>query len=360
MTREARKVDHLKHAMVIPDGPAPTGFGDLALVHNCLPELAMGDVDLSVECAGMRLAHPVIINAMTGGAEKLTEVNARLAELARRTHSVMALGSGFAAVENPAVISSYNVVRKVNPDGIIWANIGAYASIEDAIKVVEMVGANALQIHLNAAQEVFMTEGDSDFSGWLRQIEKIASAVSVPVIVKETGCGMAMEQVRSLVSAGVRAIDVGGSGGSNFIAIESARTGRNLHNEVLAWGIPTAISAIEAAAVLPAGVDLIVSGGVRSPLDVMKSLAVGASAVGIATPFLRLAETEGVDSAVQLLEELIATLRKGMLLLGKRNVAELKTAPVIISGYTAEWIRARGLEPERFAQRANRIGGKSP
>ena len=359
MTRQSRKTDHLKQALALSDGPVATGFAELTLVHNCLPETAGASVSLQTECAGFRLTHPVIINAMTGGAPELAQVNARLAEIALRTQSVLAVGSQFVAIEFPEVAESFAVVRRLNPSGLIWANIGAYADTESAKQVVDMIGADALQIHLNAAQEACMAEGDGDYRGWLRHIEKLVRQLSVPVIVKETGCGMAMEQVRMLSEVGVKAIDVGGVGGTNFIAIESARTDLPASEGFLTWGIPTAISALEASEVLPRGVDLIVSGGVRTPLDALKSFAVGAAAVGLAAPFLRLSEGCGVESAVLWLENYLKTMKNGILMLGHRSPQELITHPIVITGQVAQWLTARGIPPEKFGLRPGLRGEKN-
>ena len=337
--------------MALEDGPADSGFGDLTLVHNCLPGLHIADIRLETECAGLSLQHPVIINAMTGGAAALLEVNARLAEVALETGAVIAVGSQFAGIGNPEAARSFRVVREVNPKGMIWANIGAYTDPDTALRAVDMIGADALQVHLNAAQEIIMTEGDADFSGWLEQIEKMARRLPVPVIVKETGCGMAGEQIRSLASAGVRAVDVGGAGGTNFIAVEATRAGRTLPADWLAWGIPTAMSAMEAASVLPAGMDLIVSGGVRTPLDALKSFAVGAAAVAVAAPVLRLVEQEGVAAAVEWVRNYLEMMRKGMQLLGRSSVRDTAAHPLVVTGRTAEWMKARGISRRQFACR---------
>jgi isopentenyl-diphosphate delta-isomerase len=287
----------------------------------------------------------------------LTQANGRLAEVAKRTGSLMAVGSQFAALEFPEVAESFRVVRNVNPAGLIWANIGAYAAVEDALRVVDMIEADALQVHLNAAQEISMLEGDGDFTGWLRRIEEMVRHLQVPVIVKETGCGMAMEQIRLIAATGVKAIDVGGAGGTNFIAIEAARTGRTLPGDLLGWGIPTAVSLLEAAEVLPHGVDLIASGGVRSPIDALKSFAVGAAAVGIAAPVLRLSEQGGVDAAVVWLQEYLATLKQGIMLLGKISIRDVAAHPVVITGRVAQWMEERGISTQKYARRSTEEGG---
>lgn len=348
--RQSRKLDHIKYALSLPDGPADSGFGDISLIHNCLPDLAWQDISLATDVCGLKLSHPVLINAITGGTQDVIKVNAGLAEVAKRTNSAMAVGSQFAALEDKNVSESYQIVRRVNPDGIVFANVGAYVTPAQARQAVDMVGADALQIHLNAAQEMFMAEGDRDFRGYLATIAKVINHVQVPVIVKEVGCGIAREQAELLRTAGVRAIDVGGAGGTNFVAIEAARSGSSVE-ESLHWGIPTVISAIEVSSVLFGEVDLIVSGGVRSALDVIKAMAIGAAAVGIASPLVRRMYTEGIDAAVTWLENVLCLVKQGMLLTGAKDRESLKEIPFVLSGFSREWLTARNIDVIQYANR---------
>lgn len=354
--RQSRKLEHLKYCMLLKDGPAINGFEDFSLIHNCLPNLALDEVSLSCTVAGLKLAHPIIINAITGGGQEVAEVNKRLAEFAHITGSAMAVGSQYAAFENPEVESSYKIVNKYNPNGIIFANLGAHASPKQAQQAVKMVDAKAIQIHLNVAQELMMEEGDRNFAGYRENIAAIVDKVSVPVIVKEVGCGMAMEQVKALVETGVKALDVGGAGGTNFLAIEAARTNNELAPEVLKWGVPTAISAVEASENLPTHVDLIVSGGIRSPLEVVKSLVLGGKAVGIAAPIVKLTHQNNLESAQESFEAFLSQIKQFMVLLGAKNISELATVPIIISGYSREWLTARGINIVKYGTRNKKHG----
>ncbi|VBB06170.1 fmn-dependent dehydrogenase [Lucifera butyrica] len=349
--RQSRKLDHLKYSLTLEDGPTPNGFSDFTLVHHALPDIASNEVDLRSRCAGLPLSHPVIINAITGGAGDVTEINGMLAELARATQTAMAVGSQFAAVECPAVEESYKVVRKNNPDGIIFANIGAHATIQEARQVVAMIEADAIQVHLNVAQEMVMLEGDRDFSHYIENIAAIVAAVKVPVIVKEVGCGISKEAAEELVRAGVKTIDVGGAGGTNFMAIESARSQTGLDSELLTWGIPTAISAVEVASILPVGADFIISGGIRTPLEAVKSLALGGAAVGMATPFIKRLQSSGLKSTVHWLEDFLAGMKRYMVLVGARTIEDLRQIPVVITGYSRDWLTAREIHIEQYATR---------
>lgn len=349
--RQSRKLDHLKYGLALSDGPGTNGFEDIAVIHNCLPELAFNEIKLDTTLLGFHLSHPVIVNAITGGADDVTEINRNLAEFCRITDCVMAVGSQYSALEDAAVQNSYGVVRQVNPDGIIFANLGAYATVEQAKRAVGMIDANALQIHLNVAQEMFMAEGDRDFSGYLRNIAAIVASVGVPVIVKEVGNGMAREQAQQLVQAGVAGIDVGGVGGTNFVAIEAARAQQSLPPTTLAWGIPTAVSAIEVASILPSTVDLIVSGGVRTALDVVKSLACGGSAVGMAAPVLRAICRQGMAAAVDWFNALSMEIRRYLLLCGAATPRQLAAVPLVITGPSRDWLSAREINITSYAVR---------
>lgn len=349
--RQSRKLDHLTFSRELGDGPGYGCFSDLTLIHNCLPELSWQEIRLDTSIAGIPLRHPVIINAITGGAADVTDVNHRLAELAKLTGAAMAVGSQYAALENREVWASYEIVRRVHEDGVLMANLGAHATVAQARIAVEMIGANALQIHLNAAQELFMTEGDRDFRGYLDNISAIATKIGVPVIVKEVGCGIAREAALQLAAAGIHCIDVGGRGGTNFVAIEAARAQQSLPGEMAAWGIPTAVSALETASVLPPHMDMIVSGGIRTPLDAVKALVSGGRAVAMAGSFIRLLHDRDVPAGAAWLEAFLLDMRRLMLLAGAASIDDLYRVPFIVSGYAREWLTARNIDTKQYANR---------
>lgn len=347
--RQSRKLDHLKYSLALSDGPNGSGFADISLVHNCLPNLSFDDIDLSTSIAGIPLSHPLIINAITGGANDVAPINGRIAEFARLTNAAMAVGSQFAALECPEVQHSYKVVRERNPDGIIFANLGAYVTPDQAQMAVDMVEAQGIQIHLNVAQEIMMAEGDRNFSGYLSNIEKIVNKVNVPVMVKEVGCGIAREQAIMLAAIGIRVIDVGGTGGTNFLAIEAARRQLETNLETLSWGIPTIISAVETISVLPKHVDMMVSGGIRSSLDVIKALALGGVATGMATPIVKMLYEKDMNYAVKWFQQFLHEIQCYMLLLGSSNLKEIRDTPLVISGYSKEWLTIRGIDVTKYA-----------
>lgn len=349
--RQSRKLDHIHHTLQLADGPGTTGFADITLIHNSLPNIAWEDITLATSLADFTLTHPVIINAITGGAVDVTEINGKLAQFAKITGSAMAVGSQYSALENSMVWESYQIVRRENPDGIIIANLGAHASSEQARIAVDMIGADAIQIHLNAAQEIIMAEGDRDFRGYLDNIAEIVSHVQVPVFVKEVGCGIAREAAADLADTGIRAIDVGGMGGTNFLAIEAARSQAHLPEELLSWGIPTTISALEVLSILPPSVQLIVSGGVRTPLDMIKSMAFGGSAVAMAAPVLRIISEHGVVYAAEWFEKFLHTGRRYMMLVGAKEPKDLLTVPFQVTGFSREWLMNRSIDTTQYATR---------
>ena len=248
--------------------------------------LGLENISLNTKIGELSLSSPIFINAMTGGGgEQTLKINQELAIVANEFGMAMAVGSQMSAFENPEEAETYRVVRKENPNGIIIGNFGSEASLDDAKRAIDMVEANALQIHLNVIQELTMPEGDRDFSGALKRIEDIIHGIEVPIIVKEVGFGMNQEVGSKLSSIGVQIVDVGGFGGTNFAKIENKRRKRLLRF-FDQWGISTAASIIEAK-YSGSKVDIIASGGIQNSLDVAKSIALGANLAGISGYFLK-------------------------------------------------------------------------
>ncbi|MFZ5828081.1 MAG: type 2 isopentenyl-diphosphate Delta-isomerase [Bacillota bacterium] len=333
-------------------GLAGPGWDEVHLVHQSLPELALNEIDLSTAVAGVRLGSPVIINAMTGGAPGVEAINRDLAVAARELGLAMALGSQTAGLKEPAVASTYRVVREVNPGGVFLANVSAEASVAQARAAVEMVEADLLQIHLNAPQELQMAEGDRDFRGQIERISLIVQELEVPVVVKECGFGLSKESTRLLYQAGVRAVDLSGRGGTNFAWIEMARReGEDLDPGLTHWGIPTACALAEVAALELPGLDLIASGGIAYGSEAAKALALGACAVGVAGGVLKRQQEGGLQATRRYLERLLDDLRAAVLLAGARDLPALQRRPVVLTGGVGEWCRLRGVDLTGLANR---------
>ena len=344
MQRAKRKLEHIKYALELGDGPASTHLADLRFLHNCLPEVNPADIDLSVQILGKRLRLPFFIDAITGSTDAVTDINRKLAQVAAQLGIGLAVGSQFGAVRSGSGLSSYSVVREELPDGLVMGNLSALATPEQAQAAVAMLQADALEVHLNAAQELWMAEGDKDYAGLLANMERMRAALSVPVVVKETGCGIAAEQYRLLAAKGFTAFDCAGSGGTNFPAIEARRQGLTLPEEFASWGVSTCWSLLDAQSVLPKTALLLASGGVRTAADVARALALGADAVGITSPVLALVLEHGVSAAVKYLQQLAEELQKYLLLLGCPRPYALRSVPLVILGETRAFIDSRGYE----------------
>jgi isopentenyl-diphosphate Delta-isomerase len=348
MTRAKRKWEHIKYALLETEKNSH-GFSDVSFIHQSLPEIALKDVSLNHRVGELSLGSPIFINAMTGGGgNRTTEINGHLAIIARELGLAMAVGSQMSALKDSTERISYQIVRKENPSGIIFANIGSEATVDQASMAVEMIEANALQIHLNVVQEITMPEGDRNFSGALLRIEEIVNRLNIPVIVKEVGFGMSMEAVTKLQSIGVSVIDIGGFGGTNFASIENARRDETLSffNE---WGIPTAISIVEAKSISPS-LPVFASGGINNSLDVVKSIALGADSVGMAGFFLKQLLESGVDETIVKTRKIHDEIKFMMLALGSQNIKTLQKVPLIISGYTHHWLNERGIDTKKYSQ----------
>ena len=362
ITIQRRKDEHIALADAQYKTRENSDFDTLRFMPNALPQLALEEVDSSVRVLENKAAgnaftwrSPLYINAMTGGSAYAQKINAQLARVAAKTGVAMASGSLSAALKDSALAGTFSVIRSENPSGFVMANVSAGTRADDSLRAVKMLQANALQVHLNAAQELVMPEGDRDFRNWLHNIERIVRACEaegVPVIVKETGCGMTACDVLRLRDVGVRAVDVSGRGGTNFVAIENARRSggscarnscarnscarnscarnscaRSDYDYLASWGLTTVESLLNirnCEALKADPVEIFASGGVRSPLDVVRALALGASGVGVAGEFLHTLMHEGEDALTQQIADWQEQIRVIMALLGCKNVADLR------------------------------------
>lgn len=312
-----------------------TGFEDYRFLHQALPEINLADVDPSIALWGKSLKAPLIISSMVGGVEAAEQINRNLARAAQETGIGMGLGSQRAAIENPEVAATYRV-RDVAPGILLFANLGAVQlnygyGVDECRRVVEMIEADALVLHLNPLQEALQAEGNTDFSGLLAKIEQVCRQLPVPVVVKEVSWGISEEVARKLSEVGVAAIEVGGAGGTSWSEVERHRTltdmGQNIAEVFRSWGIPTAESIRMARRGAP-GLAIIASGGIRTGLEVAKAIALGAEAAGLAAPLFKAASisSEAVQVAIQ---EVIETLRIAMFCLGVAGLKDLQNSSLL-------------------------------
>ncbi len=337
-----RKLDHLNNSIESNDGPGTSGFEDIFIIHQALPGLSWHEIDTEINLFGKKLSMPLIINALTGGPPQTLKINKTIAEAAKESKVGMAVGSQSLAVKNPKLKDSFKIARKVNPDGLIIANVSSNVNPKIAIEAVEMIQADVLQLHLNPAQELFMEEGDRDFKYIHENIAKIIENCPVEVILKEVGFGISLETAEILSDIGVKWIDIGGSGGTNFIDIETKRSTEKYTSPPIQWGIPTAASILEIRK-LKNDINIIASGGIRNSLDMLKCFALGVNAVAVAAPILKLAVNEGVDSLNKYLTHHQQDLKKLLLLSGVKKPCEMKKENVILTGKLREWQLQRNL-----------------
>ena len=286
-----------------------TGLEDYQFIHQALPEIDLDSVDLSTSLFGKRLEAPLVISSMVGGIEAAKQINQNLARAAQVLGVAMGVGSQRCAIDDPSTASTYRV-RGVAPDILLFANLGAIQlnngyGVDECRRAVEMIEADALILHLNPLQEALQPGGNTNFAGLLRKIEEVCHKLPVPVIVKEVGCGISEDAARKLASAGVAGIEVSGAGGTSWSEVERHRNHGQISHDVAAsfaaWGIPTAESIKMVRQGAP-NLNIIASGGIRTGLDVAKSIALGADAAGIATSLLK-AATDSAESVIEVLQE---------------------------------------------------------
>jgi isopentenyl-diphosphate Delta-isomerase len=323
---------------------ASTYLEFVRLVHNALPEIDYTDIETSCIFMDRRFSAPLIIDSMTGGTPEARKINERLGKLAQEYDIPMGLGSQRAGLKSEELASTYSVARKNAPHAFLIANIGGAQlskglTVSEVEKIVEMIRADALVIHLNPLQELIQPEGEPRYSGVLEQIAKLAMHLNLPVMVKEVGAGISREVASRLEMAGVSAINIAGSGGTSWAGVEkiradAARNRIKIHLGELFWdwGIPTAISLIEAKRAVKT--PIIASGGLRNGLEVAKCIALGADMCAMAYPFL-LAAAQSLDNLFEYMNLLLAELKSTMFLLGSKNIEMLKSSRYILTGALA-------------------------
>lgn len=329
---QIRKADHLRICLDedVQCRDVTNGLEHYRFVHNCLPDLDRDDINLSTSFLGKPLGAPILISSMTGGTEIAKQINQRLAAIAQHYKLAMGVGSQRVAVENPQVADTF-AMRAIAPDAVLFANLGAVQlnyryGIDECLRVIEQLEADALILHLNPLQECVQTKGDTNFRGLLDKIAGLCEKLPVPVIVKEVGNGISAPIAQKLIAAGVAAIDVAGAGGTSWAKVESERATddkqRRLGATFADWGIPTAECIVAVRSTSP-DIPLIASGGLRNGLEIAKTIALGADLAGLAFPFLQ-AANESEEALHALADVLIAEITTVLFCTGNATLAELK------------------------------------
>lgn len=336
--RIERKKEHVENYLKT-SYKGDTLFGDIFIEHNAIPELNFDEIDISAEFLGKKIDAPIIINAMTGGTEFAGGINQDLSLLAKQFNIPMAVGSETILMcEEEACRDSFKIVRdNIGRDGVAIANLNGFATVEDVKEALEVVDGNAIQIHLNTAQELSMAEGDRDFRGIMDNIKKIKENIDKPIIIKEVGFGISKDVASRLYDIGIRYIDIAGYGGTNFIEIENLRNMSIDLTELYPWGIPTAYALIKCRE-LPNDLNITCSGGVKTSTEIVKALILGANQVGISGELLAYLVHGGYDNAEKYLEGIIYKIKMIMLLMGKQNLQELRRAKYKVTGKLKDMI----------------------
>ncbi|MGB2954356.1 MAG: type 2 isopentenyl-diphosphate Delta-isomerase [Anaerolineales bacterium] len=293
----SRKADHIRINLEqnVRSG-LTTGLENYRFVHQALPELNLDDIRLDLSLFGKDLAAPLFISSMTGGTEDAGTINRNLAAAAQETGIPLGVGSQRAALEDPDLADTFQV-RDTAPDILLFANLGAVQlnyglSVEDCRQAVNMIGADALILHLNPLQEAVMPDGNTRFAGLLDKIEGVCKTLDVPVIIKEVGWGFSRQAAVQLKNAGVSALDVAGAGGTSWTKVEMHRAEtdpqRKIASAFVDWGIPTAETVQIVHSAVPE-LPIFASGGLRNGVDIAKCITLGAVMGGLAGPFLKAA-----------------------------------------------------------------------
>jgi isopentenyl-diphosphate delta-isomerase len=320
---------------------------DVVLLHSALPELDYDNVDLGTTFLKAKFSAPIIIDSMTGGTDEATIINKRLGQIAEKYGLGMGLGSQRAGLRSEKLVESYSVARTVAPNAFLIANIGGAQlaeglTKEEVFRIIKMIDANALAIHLNPLQELIQPEGEPKFAGVLTKIQDLINAVDIPVIVKEVGSGISDEVAIRLEQIGTNCINVAGSGGTSWAGIEKIRAD-NVHDYIKGelgklfwdWGIPTALSILMTSRKVK--IPVIASGGLRNGMEIAKSIVLGADMGAMAYPFLKKASEseEQLDEFTQLV---IAQLKSTMYLVGSKDIKSLKNTRYILKDNLASML----------------------
>jgi isopentenyl-diphosphate delta-isomerase len=337
-----------------------TGFEDIRLIHKALPEIDLDEVSTETTLFSKKLAAPLIISAITGGTVEAAKINEVLAEVAEEKQIGIGVGSQRIAIDQPETIPTFSIVREKAPSTFVMGNLGCPQlslgwGVQETEKCIEMIDADAIALHMNPLQEAVQVNGDTNYRGVYNQVKVLHKSINTPLVMKETGAGIAWEDAVKMQKAGASGLEISGVGGTSwsaveyYIAKEVEKQGREYLGEAFwNWGIPTAISVVETSK--KTDLTIISSGGIRTGVEIAKSISLGAHIGGIAKPFLEKA-VQGQDALTEYVDNIIKEIKVTMFLVGAKNVDELKKVPVIVMGKTAEWLKLRGFDLTSYTHR---------
>ena len=327
-----RKDEHIRYAL--EHRSKYNSFDEVELVHCSIPKYNLEEIELKTRFAGCEFAVPFFINAITGGSENARKINQKLARVANECGILFVTGSYSAALKN-VQDDSFEIVKRENPDLKLATNIGIDKDYEAGIKAIEALDPLFLQIHVNLMQELIMVEGSRNFGEWENNLQKFVQNIKIPIVLKEVGFGMTEATVKKGIELGIKTFDISGRGGTSFAFIENMRRENGLHY-LDNWG-QTTVSCLLNLKNYVDKVEVIASGGVRNPLDIVKSLVLGAKAVGISKVILELAVKYEVEKVIEIVENWKNECRMIMCALNANNIEELRNVKYILYGKTLEF-----------------------
>ena len=342
---ESRKEDHIEICSKEDVEIETDYFRMIKFFHKAAPEVDLDNISIETDFLGKKIRAPIMVSAITGGYEGANEINKRLASSTEEVGIPLGVGSQRPALEDEGLRKSYETIREFSPP-IVIGNIGAPQlieqgdkppfGVEEARAALDMINGDHLAVHFNFLQEVIQPEGDHDAEGILEALSELTEEVSV--IAKETGGGISSDMAQQLKDTGVKAIDVGGMGGTSFSAVEYFRTKKRskkeLAEELWDWGIPTPASILECRKTVD--LPLIATGGIRNGVQAAKAIALGADVAGIAGGVLPYV-TRSKDDTVKYLQNVIEGLKSTMFLLGCETLEDLRKRRVVITGELRDW-----------------------
>lgn len=320
-----RKDEHIKYALKYQS--PYNSFDDMELIHHSLPDYDLSEIDLHTHFAGRDFEFPFYINAMTGGSEKGRAVNQKLAQISQATGLVMVTGSYSAALKNPHDDSYPN--KEEFPELLLATNIGIDKPYELGLQTIHEIQPIFLQVHVNLMQELLMPEGEREFRQWKENLADYATKMPVPIILKEVGFGMDLKTIEEAHKLGIKTVDISGRGGTSFAYIENQRGyNRSYLDE---WGQSTVQTLLNAQPMIDK-IEILASGGVRHPLDIVKCLVLGAKAVGVSRAILELVEKYSVEEVITIINGWKDDLRLIMCALNCKTIAELRQVDYLLYG----------------------------
>ena len=327
-----RKDEHIRYAL--EHRSEYNSFDEVELVHCSIPKYNLEEIELKTRFAGCEFAVPFFINAITGGSVNARKVNQKLARVANECGILFVTGSYSAALKN-VQDDSFEIVKRENPGLKLATNIGIDKDYEAGIKAIEALDPLFLQVHVNLMQELIMVEGSRNFGEWENNLQKFVQNINIPIVLKEVGFGMTEATVKKGIELGIKTFDISGRGGTSFAFIENMRRENGLHY-LDNWG-QTTVSCLLNLKNYVDKVEVIASGGVRNPLDIVKSLVLGAKAVGISKVILELVVKYEVEKVIEIVENWKNECRMIMCALNANNIEELQNVIYFLYGKTLEF-----------------------